>query len=87
MTFKSPKLNEMLQQLIALPSMNSASPESDTSNREVVDLLASWLDKPGFEVTITPLPDQTHQPDEYLSLDRIQPTVEWLSKLIRQFCL
>ncbi|VAW86734.1 Acetylornithine deacetylase, partial [hydrothermal vent metagenome] len=31
--------------------------------------------------------DQAHQPDEYLALDRIQPTVELLSKLIRQFCL
>lgn len=31
--------------------------------------------------------DQAHQPDEYLALDRINPTVELLSKLIRKFCL
>jgi len=31
--------------------------------------------------------DQAHQPDEYLALDRINPTVELLSHLIRKFCL
>lgn len=31
--------------------------------------------------------DQAHQPDEYLSMDRIHPTIELLRSLIRQFCL
>ena len=31
--------------------------------------------------------DQAHQPDEYLELDRIQPTVELLRKFIYQFCI
>lgn len=31
--------------------------------------------------------DQAHQPDEFMPLDRIQPTVELLSSLIRKFCL
>jgi acetylornithine deacetylase len=31
--------------------------------------------------------DQAHQPDEYLALDRIAPTVEILRGLIREFCL
>ncbi len=31
--------------------------------------------------------DQAHQPDEFLALDRIQPTVELLSRLIKRFCL
>jgi len=30
---------------------------------------------------------QAHQPDEYLAMDRLQPTVELLRKLIQQFCL
>ena len=30
--------------------------------------------------------DQAHQPDEYLALDRIQPTVDLLRKLIDRFC-
>lgn len=31
--------------------------------------------------------DQAHQPDEYLSIDRIQPTIELLKKMIKRFCL
>lgn len=30
---------------------------------------------------------QAHQPDEFLSLDRIEPTIDLLDALIRQFCL
>lgn len=71
MTLKSPKLNEMLQQLIALPSMSSVSPEFDTSNREVVDLLASWLDDLGFQVSITPLPSQPHKANLLASYGRV----------------
>ncbi|MDX2464319.1 MAG: acetylornithine deacetylase [Porticoccus sp.] len=31
--------------------------------------------------------EQAHQPDEYLSLDRIKPTVDFLSQLISRCCL
>ncbi|MDB2384506.1 acetylornithine deacetylase [Endozoicomonas sp.] len=31
--------------------------------------------------------DQAHQPNEFLALDRINPTVELLKKLIKQYCL
>jgi acetylornithine deacetylase len=31
--------------------------------------------------------DQAHQPDEYLAIDRLQPTVELLRGLIQRFCL
>ncbi len=31
--------------------------------------------------------DQAHQPDEYLSLDRIDPMINILKSLIRQYCL
>ena len=30
---------------------------------------------------------QAHQPDEYLALDRLQPTIDLLERLIRQFCV
>lgn len=30
---------------------------------------------------------QAHQPDEYLALDRLHPTVNLLENLIRRFCL
>ena len=31
--------------------------------------------------------DQAHQPDEYLALDQIKPTVELLSQLIERYCV
>lgn len=31
--------------------------------------------------------DQAHQPDEFLALDRIEPTISLLKALIRQYCL
>ncbi|MBT3709464.1 MAG: M20/M25/M40 family metallo-hydrolase, partial [Gammaproteobacteria bacterium] len=31
--------------------------------------------------------DQAHQPDEYLSIDRIQPTIKLLEAMIERFCL
>ncbi|GAA6131171.1 acetylornithine deacetylase [Halopseudomonas sabulinigri] len=31
--------------------------------------------------------DQAHQPDEFLAMDRLNPTVEILRNLIKQFCL
>lgn len=51
----------MLQQLIATPSMSSVSPEYDTSNRAVIELLANWLDGLGFQVDVTSLPRQPNK--------------------------
>ncbi|HXG27958.1 MAG TPA: M20/M25/M40 family metallo-hydrolase, partial [Nevskiales bacterium] len=31
--------------------------------------------------------EQAHQPDEYLALDRIEPTVRLLRRLIQRFCV
>ena len=31
--------------------------------------------------------DQAHQPDEYLALDRIQPAVDVLTRLIAEVCV
>ena len=31
--------------------------------------------------------EQAHQPDEYLRLDRLKPTVDLLEKMIGEFCL
>ena len=31
--------------------------------------------------------DQAHQPDEFLAMDRLQPTIDLLQQLIRRFCL
>jgi acetylornithine deacetylase len=53
-----PSLLEMLAALIAVPSMSSVSPEFDTSNREVIELLADWLERLGFTVEVLPLPNR-----------------------------
>lgn len=50
-----PTLQQMLRELIAAPSVSSVSPEFDTGNRAVIDLLAGWLDDLGFAVRVDPL--------------------------------
>lgn len=49
---------------------------------------APFLQTLGFETIILGAGDiaQAHQPDEYLRLDRINPMIDILSKLIRHFC-
>lgn len=61
MSARLPSLIEMLSGLIAAPSVSSVSPEFDTSNREVIDLLADWLERLGFVVEVLPLPTQPHK--------------------------
>lgn len=48
-----------------------------------------FLDQLGIETVILGAGDiaQAHQPDEYVSLDRLAPTISILRKLIQQFCI
>ncbi len=50
---------------------------------------APFLNRLGMDTVVLGPGDiaQAHQPDEYLSLDRIAPTLELLRALIRRFCL
>lgn len=50
---------------------------------------APFFDRLGLQTLILGPGDiaQAHQPDEYLALDRIVPTLELLRALIRRFCL
>ncbi|MCG6897601.1 MAG: acetylornithine deacetylase [Thiocapsa sp.] len=50
---------------------------------------APFLNQLGMETIVLGPGDiaQAHQPDEYLALDRITPTLELLRALIRRFCL
>lgn len=57
----SPDLIESLQALIGTPSISSVSPEFDHSNRQVIDLLANWLDDLGFSIEIMPLASQPNK--------------------------
>jgi acetylornithine deacetylase len=47
-----PKPLEMMARLIETPSVSSVNPKRDMSNREVVDLLAEWLDGLGYTIAI-----------------------------------
>lgn len=47
----------MLQVLIASNSISSVNPDIDCSNREVIEILANWLDDLGFSTEIMPLED------------------------------
>lgn len=48
----SPKLLEMIEQLIAIPSVSSTQLELDTSNLPVINCLANWLNDLGFQTEI-----------------------------------
>jgi acetylornithine deacetylase len=50
---------------------------------------APFLDALGMETVVLGPGhiDQAHQPDEYLALDMIQPSIDLLSSLIQQFCV
>lgn len=50
---------------------------------------APYLTEMGIDTIVLGPGDiaQAHQPDEYLDINRIQPTVELLKKLIYQFCI
>ena len=57
MSSSSPKLLEMIGQLIAIPSVSSTQARFDTSNKPIVDCLANWLDGLGFHIEIVPSSD------------------------------
>lgn len=46
---------QLLEQLVALPSVSSTDPSRDQGNRAVIDLLAQWLEQFGFNIHIQDL--------------------------------
>jgi len=69
---------QLLSQLIKTPSMSSVSPEFDHSNREVIDLLATWLEDAGFNVTVSPLPNQPDKANLLAYLGECHPDSQGL---------
>lgn len=55
MPTNAPSLREMLEALIATPSVSSSQPDRDMSNGPLLELLADWLRGIGFEVEIAAL--------------------------------
>ena len=50
----SPKLLEMIERLISIPSVSSTQAQYDTSNLPIVDCLGNWLSDIGFQIEIIP---------------------------------
>ena len=48
----TPKLLEMIEQLIAIPSVSSTQAEIDSSNLPVINTLANWLNDLGFHTEV-----------------------------------
>ncbi len=51
-----PATRELIAKLIGAPSISSADPALDVSNRAVVDLLAEWAESIGFAVEVRDVP-------------------------------
>ncbi|HET7649924.1 MAG TPA: acetylornithine deacetylase [Gammaproteobacteria bacterium] len=51
-----PELKEMLQGIVAAPSVSSVSPEFDMSNREAASRIAGWLESIGCAVEMQEIP-------------------------------
>ncbi len=55
MNTSRPELLEMIQQLIATPSISCVNPALDQSNLPVINLLANWLEDLGFAIELLPV--------------------------------
>ncbi|MCC7410377.1 MAG: acetylornithine deacetylase [Gammaproteobacteria bacterium] len=58
MPVRLPSIVDMLDRLVASPSVSSVNPAFDQSNRPVVDLLADWLEGLGFAIELMPVPQR-----------------------------
>jgi len=53
--YKSPRLPEMIHELIAIPSISSVNPDFDQGNRPIIELLANWLSGMGYGIEVLPV--------------------------------
>src|SRR3970282_2241358 len=52
-----PAFMESFSRLIATPSVSSIDPLLDLGNREIIELLADWLEGLGFCIELMPIPE------------------------------
>ncbi len=57
----SPNLLEMIEQLIALPSVSSTQADIDSSNLSVINCLANWLNDLGFQTEVIANTNDKHK--------------------------
>ena len=86
MTDGPPPLDDMLDQLIACPSVSSVNAELDTGNREVSERLAGWLETLGFRVSLTTVPGHADKCNVIGVLGR-RATPAWCWRVTRTPCL
>ncbi len=53
-----PPLREMVDELVATPSVSAVVPDRDMPNRPIIDRLAQWMSGAGYRVEIMPLDDR-----------------------------
>ena len=72
---------ERIARLVAQPSVSSAAPGWDQSNRAVVDMLASWCDDAGFDVQVLPLPHAPEKANLIATLRRGREKLHYLNSV------
>ena len=55
---RMPSLVDRMSKLIALPSVSCTHPDIDMSNLPVIETLADWFERLGFEIEIQHVPNQ-----------------------------
>lgn len=70
MAHSVPSFLDCYRQLVAAPSVSCLDPHWDTANRQVIDLLSTWLTDLGFQVEVNAL---TEQPQKFNLLARYEP--------------
>ena len=63
-----PKFEDALQQLVAAPSISSTNKDIDQGNREVIMLLANWLEGQGFEINLQSISGSDKKLNLYASI-------------------
>lgn len=58
MAHEAPKLKEMIESLVAAPSVSSVDAQWDMSNQQVTEQLGEWLEGMGFSIELVPVTDR-----------------------------
>ena len=67
---QTPTLLQMIDALVAAPSVSSVNPAFDQTNLGVIDLLANWLNDLGYKVEVLPVPGQPGKANLIATLGR-----------------
>lgn len=67
---QTPTLLQMIDALVAAPSVSSVNPDFDQENLGVINLLANWLNDLGYKVEVLPVPAQPGKANLIATLGR-----------------